>query len=181
MLRWLLKHYKIIFTNVSCLVISWWPSHCRHLTFEIQIPSPSEGDAQIAGADLCSAGWAHLRSLLQLSWWNPKSNNFIGIQVMLQACILSSLSKLGSSGPKWFYVLWIRLLFLWGLNELFLQQLFFCPLPDFPSLFLNAKQVHSVSCALHTPEFLVLCHFMCLHLHMCRLECLGVIYRLCEV
>lgn len=39
----IVKSYQMIFTNVSCLVISWWLSHCSYLTFEMQIWSPSEG------------------------------------------------------------------------------------------------------------------------------------------
>lgn len=83
-------------------------------------------------------------------------------------------------GKFWSWMI-LCFMFLWGLNELLSQQLFFCPLPDIPSLLLKAKKVHSVSCALHTPELLVLCHLMCLLPHVCRLECSGAIYSLSEV
>lgn len=40
--QWLFKHHQMIFTTVSRSVISWWPSCCACLTFEIQISALSD-------------------------------------------------------------------------------------------------------------------------------------------
>lgn len=73
MLQWLLKHYQMIFTNVSCMVISWWPSHCRYLTFEIQISSPSDGMHRLQ--EQTCALLAEHQSLLQVVWWYSLSHH----------------------------------------------------------------------------------------------------------